>query len=511
MSDDGARRLLELLPAVHRLRDAAIAGQIRASLPARAPAPPARGPLEALLSVLAEQLAELDEAIEQLYDDQFIETCAPWAAPYIGDLIGYRPLHGIAPRAGSRRAEIAHTIALRRRKGTASVLEQLARDVTGWEARVVEFFQLLATTQHMNHRRLGNLVTPSLRDSAALDALGTAFDAIPRTLDVRRIAAGRGRHNIPNIGIFLWRIGHYRLARSPATPSAIGPAGRSFRFSPLGADTPLFTRPEAEAEITHLAEPINVPAPIDRGTLARELGSYYGPGRSVEVHFDGNAAPEPLARIAVCDLRDDGGGWAHDAPADRIAVDPELGRLVVGSGLTAPASVDVTYHYGAAGDIGGGAYPREGSFESPPGGVARVPAPHATIQAALDAVGGAGVVEIQDNGRYRETLTVDVAADSAIELRGAPGRRPTLELTGPLTVQGGTGSAFALNGLLLAGNAVAVPAANGVQRLVVAHTTLVPSRTLQPDGGVTGAVLPVRSSIARTRVAGYIRRSPNRM
>ena len=30
-----------------------------------------------------------------------------------------------------------------------------------------------------------------------------------------------------------------------------------------------------------------------------------------------------------------------------------------------------------------------------------------------------------------------------------------------------------------------------------------PTSTLQPDGGVTGAVLPVRSSIARTRVAGY--------
>ena len=36
-------------------------------------------------------------------------------------------------------AEVAHTIGYRRRKGTAAVLEQLARDVTGWPAaRVVE-------------------------------------------------------------------------------------------------------------------------------------------------------------------------------------------------------------------------------------------------------------------------------------------------------------------------------------------------------------------------------------
>ena len=84
--------LFELLPAVHRLRDAAIAGTI----------PATHGPLEALLEALAEQVAVLDESIEQLYDDQFIETCAPWVAPYIGDLIGYRPLHGLAPGAGSR-------------------------------------------------------------------------------------------------------------------------------------------------------------------------------------------------------------------------------------------------------------------------------------------------------------------------------------------------------------------------------------------------------------------------
>jgi hypothetical protein len=53
----------------------------------------------------------------------------------------------------SPRAEVAHTIAFRRRKGTATMLEQLARDVTGWPARVVEYFQLLGWTQNMNHIR----------------------------------------------------------------------------------------------------------------------------------------------------------------------------------------------------------------------------------------------------------------------------------------------------------------------------------------------------------------------
>lgn len=471
MSALDARRLFELLPSVHRLRDAAIAGTI----------PAEQGPLEALLAALAEQVAVLDENLEQLYDDEFAETCAPWAVPYIGDLIGYRMLHGRAPGLEAPRAEVAHTIALRRRKGTVSVLEQLARDVTGWEAHAVEFFQRLATTQYMNHRRLGNLVAPSLRDGAACDAVGTAFDAIPRTLDVRRIVTGRGRYNIPNIGIFLWRIGAHRLLRSPATPDPSDASGLRFRFDPLGSDTALYTRPELEEEITHLAEPINVPDPIGRRTLSRALDRYYGAGRSLLVEFDGNAVP--AAQIAVCDLRDDGAGWAHDAPAGKVAIDPELGRLAVAADVALPAELEVTFHYGAAGDLGGGEYSRTSTFETPDGGFQRVPGDQPTIQAALDAIAGAGVVEVADNGRYEEAIAVEVAADRGVELRAAQGKRPTLLLPAPMEVRGGAGSAFTLNGLVVAGAHLLAPAANSeLRRLKLVHTTLVPGRTLAVDG-----------------------------
>jgi hypothetical protein len=78
-------------------------------------------------------------------------------------LIGYRSLHSIGPDQLTPRAEVANTIGYRRRKGTASVLEQLARDVTGWNARAVEFFQLLAWTQFMNHVRPTNFYAPDLR------------------------------------------------------------------------------------------------------------------------------------------------------------------------------------------------------------------------------------------------------------------------------------------------------------------------------------------------------------
>ena len=171
-------KLYNLLPAIHRIRDAE-QGE----------------PLRQLLTLVTEQVGILEEDLEQLYDNQFIETCAPWVLPYIGDLIGYRPLHPTGLDQVTPRAEVAHTIGYRRRKGTACVLEQLARDVTGivrdgnrWNARAVEFFQLLATTQFMNHVRLTNYYAPDLREWEPLERLGSAFETSAHTVDVRHVS-----------------------------------------------------------------------------------------------------------------------------------------------------------------------------------------------------------------------------------------------------------------------------------------------------------------------------------
>jgi hypothetical protein len=151
-------KLYDLLPAIHRIRDIE-QGE----------------PLRQLLQVITEQVGILEEDLDQLYDNLFIETCAPWVLPYIGDLIGYRSLHPIGPDQLTPRAEVANTMGYRRWKGTAAVLEQLARDVTGWNARVVEFFQLLGWTQFMNHLRPMNYYAPDLREWEPLERLGSAF------------------------------------------------------------------------------------------------------------------------------------------------------------------------------------------------------------------------------------------------------------------------------------------------------------------------------------------------
>ena len=498
-----SRTLFELFPAIHRIRDLEQAARTPNLLsPAErvelqtleALAPPLtplqqrrldhlrdrleRGPLRAFTTALAEQIAVLEENLDQLDDDGFIETCAEWVVPYIGDLIGYRTLHGVAEKVRSRRAEVAHTIGFRRRKGTAAMLEQLARDVTGWNARVVEFFQLVATCQHMNHLRPWNHYGPDLRRWEPLERRGTAFESIAHTVEVRTMRRG-GRFNVPNVGVYLWRLDAMRLTDSPA----VKVDDRRYRFDPRGIDQQLVTSPETEDEISHLAEPLNVPAPISRRVLRERLNRYYGPNRSLLVSIGG--APVAPEKIRICNLHDMGATWAHLPPAGQFAIDPLLGRLALPPVPPVSGDVQVTFHTAVPAMIGGGEYERADSFEAialDP--VVRVPDDQPTIQQALAALAGAGVVEITDSGRYVEVPAIAVAAGKRIELRARNGRRPILVLSSPLDVSAGADGQAVINGLLIEGDTVRVAsgAGNQLRRLRLAHCTLIPGQRLTPDG-----------------------------
>src|SRR6185312_1054915 len=120
----------------------------------------------------------------------------------------------------------------RRRKGTAAMLEQLARDVTGWNASAVEYFQLLATTQYLNHLRPGNLAVSALGNWEKMEYVNTPFDALAHTVDVRNIKSRHGKYNISNVGIFLWRLDSYSVTEGPAYKVD----DRRYKFDALGRD-----------------------------------------------------------------------------------------------------------------------------------------------------------------------------------------------------------------------------------------------------------------------------------
>jgi hypothetical protein len=383
-------RLYNLLPTIYRIEDANREEQLRA-----------------LLAVIETELAAIEGDIEDLYENWFIETCEEWVIPYIGDLLGVRLVHAVES-AGiySLRPYVANTLAYRRRKGTAFVLEQLARDLTGWSARAVEFFQLLCTTQHLNHVRLENLCPLDLRDPDPLELLYGPFEKAAHTVAVRPLSlrhpdprSGEGRYNIPNVGLFLWRLYPYEVEH--ATARCIVAAGDGcYTFSPLGDDVPLFNLPRTETEITHLAEEINAPGPLRRRALHDELrawrqaladaasssapnGSvfrpvYFGNQPVFEIFVDGEEDPVPPEKILICDLSE----WSRPddlqiiTPSDdphcvktpgcgveleiAVAVDPELGRLAFPVDAE-PDTLEVSYIYGFSSDVGGGPYDRRRS------------------------------------------------------------------------------------------------------------------------------------------------------
>ncbi|MGH2538021.1 MAG: putative baseplate assembly protein [Candidatus Promineifilaceae bacterium] len=499
MSWAHGQRLYDLLPAHLRRRDA---GQGE--------------PLRALLSVIERQFETLETDIEGLYENWFIETCAEWVVPYLGDLLGVRRLQATgAAGLYSLRAYVANTLAYRQRKGTATVLEQLARDVTNWPAHAVEFFQLLATTQHLNHVRLYNQRTPDLRASNRLELLNGPFDTSAHTAEVRHIGRRAGRYNIPNVGIYLWRLGAYFLAQTTPRPAA-APADGRYRFNALGLDAPLFNRPQTEASITHLATEINVPAPLRRRAAFERPGDYLGAQPSFEVYFDG---PSPLQpeEIVICNLE----GWddpAWAAPASdgttRVAVDPALGRWAVLSGTAAPTDPLVSQGYGFSGDVGGGPYNRReslaASLDRPLTWQLEVnqsaaPIPGQRVNSLAAAVaewnaqpaGAAGLIAISDSRTYAENLTgndaITLAAGSQLHLVAARpvGAVPAASvddleaselrphLLGNLSVRGSAPAAdpnqgeLVVNGLLLEG--VLRVLVGNLGRLSLAHCTLPPA------------------------------------
>jgi hypothetical protein len=538
--------LFNLLPAAYRIRDAQLAqwqplltpaetSQLRVLQGLQPPlssdqqalldaltAKASRGPLESLLMVIQEQLGIVAEDLDQLYDDQFIETCAQWVIPYIGDLIGYQAVQGIAPSIDNPRSEVADTISFRRRKGTVLVMEQLARDATAWGAHAVEFFRILGDTQYMNHIRLWNHYAPDVRRWEPGLFIDTGFDRTSHRVDVRRIASRRGRYNIQNIGIFLWSLNAYSITQSPAAVSAADPL--CLRFNSLGMDMLLFHRAVSQGEeITAAAQPVNVADRLRRRVLCADVqkgvgAAYYGEGNSLAIYLDDQIL-NPY-EIQVADLAGADGSWVNRPSTGspyRAAIDPELGRLAVTPSATgAIPKVQVSYHYGFNGDMGGGEYARASSF-TVENQAAVFPFPdtastvrYTTLQDAIDFAiaqfpkNGEAAVEIDASHTYPETgtlaLTVDLPPGTTLELRAADGARPTLLLSGEISVSGEASSSFYMNGLLIAADRgmapgtplpaalVHVPAqrpddsANHLGTLNIQHCTLVPGWSVDSAG-----------------------------
>lgn len=282
------------LPEIYRIRDAE-------QFP--------RGQFEAYLRVFENTFGAIHENIEALYHDLFIDTCDDWVVPYLADLLGTTHLKG---EARTLRADVADTIALRRRKGTLAVIERLSANLTDWAAHAVELRENLAWTQHLNHQRpdaganpphaysrLTRFYVPRggtvpVRDPAMLSLIGSPFSPFAHTADVKPATANEPRYNLPNLAIFLWRLADYRVRvtrpvfRNPSPLTAIPPRpgdptpapaafGARFDFHPLGRPVRLFNtyRADPYAEPARLATVDEVPGPIPDSRLTTPPSAHF--------------------------------------------------------------------------------------------------------------------------------------------------------------------------------------------------------------------------------------------
>ncbi|MFN2481831.1 MAG: hypothetical protein ABR554_10230, partial [Pyrinomonadaceae bacterium] len=131
----------------------------------------------------------------------------------------------------------------------------------------------------------------------------------------------RDRHNILNTGLFIWRLRAYPVTHAPAF--CIDRARHHYTFSILGNDAPLFTKPVNEPDPLHVADEMNVPAPIRRRALEERTADYYGKGKSFLIWRDAADRPVPIDNIVVADLS----RWAYRPHGEQVAIDPWLGRI----------------------------------------------------------------------------------------------------------------------------------------------------------------------------------------
>lgn len=402
------KHIYELLPSYCRIKDAELSYTNDKGEPT--------GPLLDLIQIIAGQAGIAEKNIGDLYNNWFIETCEKWVVPYIGDLLGVRSLNAVSNSSSivSQRAYVANTIAYRRRKGIAPVLEQLALDVAGWRAHVVEFFEYLCTTQYMKHIRLHRPASADLRKMDQLDRLNGPFDTIAHTGDVRHILNGRGKYNIPNIGLFVWRLQSYPVTFSePLKLPCTGMPGEFFfTFDPVGYNINLFNKPQTETSITHISTEINVPGLLRRRVLFDELEArrqamsdnvtpkynFFDERNEYSIdlktmedtdnlsrqfsvfeifkeHADHTCDLIPPEEILICNMEkcctpptelsymhlNDDGTYTEKKQKIQVAVDPVWGKFK----FSKPGditNVRVSYSYGFSGDVGAGTYDRQDSI-----------------------------------------------------------------------------------------------------------------------------------------------------
>jgi hypothetical protein len=481
----------------------------------------AHGPLGEMIKRIGAQAAILRRSIDRMWEDQSIETCDDWLIPYIGAMVATNLVTNLNARA--QRLDVANTIYYRQRKGTLGLLEELSYDITGWNARTIEFFRRLGRTRHGLDPPIGQSLTvgdevsvlqraeglvgaltrtpiggtADLRNVYGASKVGSAFDEFFHTADFRFGQGMVGWHNIPRLGVFLWRLKSYALPQT--TPVPVAGCPNWFTFDPTGRDIPLFA---AAREIEQYGanwvspEEEQLPGPISQ-TLYNANTDPATTAVAVKLYPDSLAVWQTPIPQSISDA----------VPASDVLIRPERGRFryaawpplaspplaspplasppLASSFLTSsflassplvsptaalsleappPQAVPPTgpwsnYHYGFSSEIGAGPYDRRLVRASQ-----SAPSPQATISGgggalmAGGAIPAAGTLTIMDSLTYGDAPAVAIDPGAALTLCADNEQRPLIRLpaderesASSWIITGGPDCALVIDGLFISG------------------------------------------------------------
>jgi len=438
-----ADKLWNLLPAIYRTLDTDVFD--------------ANGPLREMVNRIGAQAAIVRRSMDRMWEDQSIETCDDWVIPYIADLLATNLVASLDARG--QRLDVAKTIYYRRRKGTLAILEEIAADITEWDARVVEFFRRLSRARHSLDPEIGlpsatadpledyklqlaeGLVGPlthtpiggwaDLRNGYGATKTNSAFDEYFHTADFR---CGQGQqvgwYNIPHLGVFLWRLRSFGLDLT--TPVEVQGCPGYYSFDPTGREIPLFAT-AARNYGDQWVSPAEwqLPTPISTPLLRADLAHPITPDR---LHPDTQHlydALDPTDSTGTRVLAKSLGIFVQEnlIPGDQITadpdvtntetlidpetgqsitrtiaffIDPEKGRLTKRS--NAPeGNVFVTYHYGFSSAIGAGPYDRRlpgKKLSDRPSPITHVSGGGDNLSVPLTALAPTGTIVLDDSLTY---------------------------------------------------------------------------------------------------------------
>ncbi len=447
-------KLWNLLPAVYRTQDTNTSDT--------------PGPLREMVNRIGTQAAILRRSIDRMWEDQSIETCDDWLIPYIADLLATRLISSLDARG--QRLDVAKTIYYRQRAGTVAILEEIAADITGWDVRVVEFFRRLSRTRHSLDPEIesGSLtlqIAEGLVGSLTYTGIGgwadlrnvygatkthTAFDEYFYTADFRLGRGQVGWHNIPRLGVFLWRL--YSLPvdlpkdieQIKTTPVLVQNSPGHYSFDPTGRKIWLFaksSRPFGDQWVS--PSEWQLPTPITKPLLQAHTDTLYS-----TLDEKGQLVPNSLGVFRSTLL-----------PPSAVSIDPEQGTLRVEPVADDNTTLQVLYHYGFSSFIGAGGFDRR----IPGGTLPTLPSPELrsvtgggdSLLTPLGAVAPTGTITIADSLTYSAVMAVGNIQN--VTLRSANKTRPLIRLPAPApnieewTFTGAAGSNLVLEGLFISG------------------------------------------------------------